>query len=114
MGGAGSVAVAALAALLALHFAAVLQSPVVGDLDGLADVGFTALQHLLLVQILVNAQRNQLGSGQPLPAGQSEGQSESSLGMQKRAACLLTPWLGFRRCTEVQRYRMNEPWLNLK
>lgn len=62
-----SVTVAGLAAGVSLHFAAVLHSAVVGDLHRLADVGLPALQHLLLVQFLVHAERHQFGAGQPLP-----------------------------------------------
>lgn len=62
-----SVTVAGLAAGVPLHLAAVLHSPVVGDLHRLADVGLPALQHLLLVQFLVHAERHQFGAGKPLP-----------------------------------------------
>lgn len=44
-----SVTVAGLAAGVSLHLAAMLHSTVVGHLHRFADVGFPALQHLLLV-----------------------------------------------------------------
>lgn len=62
-----SVTVAGLAAGVSLHLAAVLHSAVVGHLHRFADVGFPALQHLLLVQLLVHAERHKLGTWQPLP-----------------------------------------------
>lgn len=63
-----SVTVTGLTAGVSLHLAAVLHRTVVGHLDRLADVGFPALQHLLLVQLLVHPERHQLGARQPLPA----------------------------------------------
>ena len=62
-----SVAVAGLAAGVSLHLAAVLHGTMVGHLHRLADVGFPALQHLLLVQLLVHTERHQLRARQPLP-----------------------------------------------
>lgn len=62
-----SVTVTGLAAGVSLHLAAMLHSTVVGHLHWFADVGFPALQHLLLVQLLVYAERHQLRARQPLP-----------------------------------------------
>lgn len=62
-----SVTVTGLAAGVSLHLAAVLHGAVVGHLHRLADVGFPALQHLLLVQLLVHPERHQLRARQPLP-----------------------------------------------
>lgn len=64
----GSVALAGVAALLSLHFVAMLHGAVVGNLDRLADVGLAPFEHLLFVQVLVHAKGHEFGAGQPLPA----------------------------------------------
>lgn len=63
-----SVTVAGFAAWVALDFAAMLHGTMVGHRHRFTNVGLPALQHLLLVQFLVHAERHQLGAGQPLPA----------------------------------------------
>lgn len=63
-----SVTVTGFTAWVSLDFAAMLHGTMVGQRHGFTNVGLPALQHLLLVQFLVHAERHQLGAGQPLPA----------------------------------------------
>ena len=52
---------------LARHPAAVMEGPVVGDLDVLADGGLASLHELHVVQTRVHSQGLQLGARKPLP-----------------------------------------------
>lgn len=62
-----SVDVAEVADLLVLHQAQVVHGAAEGDLDGFADAGGAAFHQLDLVDGFVDAKRNHLGPGKPLP-----------------------------------------------
>lgn len=67
-----SVHVAQVADWLILHDAQVVHGAAEGNLDSLADAGCASFHHFDLVDGLVHAQRDHLGSRKPLPEGGGE------------------------------------------
>lgn len=79
-----SVQVTKVADWFVLHNAQVVHCTAEGQLDGLADAGRATFHQFDLVDGLVHAQRDHLGSRKPLPGGCIQTESQ----WQKTAKCV--------------------------